>query len=178
MTRVPVALFNDRVPAEPIRDRLAQAGIAAEIHDEAGLEKLWFVPKTEALVRLEVPANQFEKGEQLLVEWDSQDGALHEAIHCPECKSLLVQYPQMTQKSVMTNVAMGLAAQFHLIEREYYCQECHFTWPREGKKARPSRPNCAPYYFIRGIEQTRLAPDATNKDFPSTRSSKEPDPSA
>jgi len=167
MIKVPIAVFNDRAPAEPIRDRLEQAGIAAEIHDEPGVEKMWFVPKDEVVVRLEVPSDQFERGEQLLVEWDLKDGALHDAVHCPECKSLLVDYPQVTRKSVMTNMAMGLAAQCHLIDREYYCQECHFTWPREGKKPQPGRPNSAPYYFIRGIEQSQLqVKAAVDKDSP------------
>ena|SRR5437899_9511879 len=154
MNRIPVALFKDRSQAEPIRDRLAQAGIAAEIHDERGLQRLWFVPKPQCLVRVEVPADQFETGEQLLVDWDQAEGALRGAIHCPECKSLLVEYPQVTRKSVMTNLAMGLAAELGLIERQYYCQECHFTWPKEGTKPRPGRPHMAPYYFIEGVEQT------------------------
>jgi len=163
MNTIPVALFKGRAPAEPIRARLSEAGIPAEIHDELLLEKLWFVSKPKCCVRLEVPADQFEKGEQLLVEWDSKEGALHDAIHCPECGSLLVDYPQITRKSVMTNLAMGLAAELGLVEKQYYCQECHFTWPKEGKVPRPGRPNMAPYYFIEGVEQSgaRRNPEST-----------------
>jgi hypothetical protein len=156
MTTVPVALFNDRTRAEPIRDRLVHAGIPAEIHEERGMQKLWFVSGPEALVRVEVPADQFERGEQLLVDWDASEGALQNAIHCPECHSLLVQYPQSARKSVLTNLAVGLSSKIGLVEKEYYCTECHFTWPKEGKKVRPGRPNSAPYYFIGGMEQTQL----------------------
>jgi|ERR1041385_581009 hypothetical protein len=164
MNRIPVALFTNRNVAEPIRARLTEAGIAAEIHDERGLERLWFVPKPKAAVRLDVPADQFERGEQLLVNWDSKEGALHDAIHCPECKSLLVQYPQLARKSVLTNLAMGLAAELGLIEKQYYCQECHFTWPKEGSVPRPGRPNMAPYYFIEGVEQTgKMKVEATSR---------------
>src|SRR6266850_978422 len=165
MNRTSVALFNDRAKAAQIRERLAQAGISAEIH-QGRLEKLWFVNRAEAGVHLEVPSNQFERVEQLLVDWDATEGALHDAIHCPECRSLLVEYPQVTRKSVLTNVAMGLSAMLGLVEKEYYCQECHFTWPKEGKKPQPGRPNCAPYYFIRGIEQTRLAAEPVKNDCP------------
>ena len=158
MTRMPVALFNERAKAEPLQNRLAASGIQAEIHDELRLEKLWLVSKPSAGVRLEVPANQFERAEQLLLDWDAAEGALREAIRCPECQSLRVDYPQFTRKSMLTNVAMGMAANLGLVEREYYCQDCHFTWPKEGTKPRRDRPNMAPHYFIEGIEQTRLAP--------------------
>lgn len=167
MNRIPVALFNNRNLAEPIQSRLAQAGIGAEIHDEPGLERLWFISKPKAAVRLDVPANQFESSEQMLVDWDSKEGALHDAIHCPECKSLLVEYPQITRHSILTNLAMGLAAELGLVEKEYYCRECHFTWPREGRVPRPGRAHMAPYYFIEGVEQS-----ATEPSTPRTESAK------
>ena len=166
MTRIPVALFNDRARAEPVQKRLTESGIQAEIHDELRLEKLWFVSKPSAGVRIEVPANQFERTEQLLFDWDMAEGALREAIRCPECKSLRVDYPQFTRKSMLTNLAMGLAAQAHLVEKEYYCKDCHYTWPKEGTKPRRDRPNMAPYYFIEGVEQTQtggVREDATQR---------------
>ena len=45
MNRVRVALFNDRAAADPVRQLLLQAGIPAEIHEELGLARLWFVSK-------------------------------------------------------------------------------------------------------------------------------------
>ena len=164
MMRMPVAIFSSRTKAEPLQKRLAEAGIQAEIHDELRLEKLWFVSKPGAGVRLEVPAIQFERAEQLLLDWDRSEGTLREAIHCPECRSLLVDYPQFTRKSMLTNLAMGLAAELRLVEKEYYCQVCHYTWPKEGTKPRRDRPHMAPYYFIEGIEQTRLQPPRANAE--------------
>jgi len=156
MNRIPVALFNDRAKAEPIQRRLSQAGITAEIHDELRLEKLWFVAKLDCGVRLEVPAGQFERAEQMLIDWDTNEGALCDAIHCPECGSLRVAYPQFTRKSLLTNLAMGVVANVGLMDKEYYCEDCHFTWPKEGTRPRPHRPNMAPYYFIEGVEQAGL----------------------
>jgi len=163
MMRIPVATFSNRAKAEPLQKRLAESGIQAEIHDELRLEKLWYVSKPATGVRLEVPANQFERAEQLLLDWDASEGALREAIRCPECKSLRVDYPQFTRKSMLTNVMMGLAAELHLMEKEYYCQDCHYTWPKEGTKPRRDRPHMSPHYFIEGIEQTRLAPPEQTK---------------
>jgi hypothetical protein len=156
MTRIPIATFASSDRAKPLRQRLVEAGIQAEIHDELRLEKLWFVSRPAAGVRIEVPANQFERAEELLHDWNAKEGGLSDAIRCPECKSLRVDYPQFTRKSMLTNVAMGLVAELGLVEKEYYCQDCHYTWPKEGSHPRRDRPHMAPYYFIEGIEQTSL----------------------
>src|SRR5437867_11806898 len=103
MNRIPIAMFSDRAKAEPLQKRLGDAGVRAEIHDELRLEKLWFVSKSAAGVRLEVPAGQFERAYQLLLDWDAAEGALRDAIRCPECESLRVDYPQFTRKSLLTN---------------------------------------------------------------------------
>jgi hypothetical protein len=156
MIRMPVALFNERAKAEPIQARLSGVGIRAEIHEELRLEKLWFISKKKGCgSRIEVPSNQFERAEQLLLDWDNSEGILRGAIRCPECKSLRVDYPQFTRKSLLTNLALGLAAEVGVVERDYYCRDCHFTWPRQGTKPRPDRPHCAPYYFIEGVEQSQ-----------------------
>jgi len=153
---MPVALFSNRSKAEPLQRRLVEKGIQAEIHDELRLEKLWFVSKPSAGARLEVPADQFERGYQLLVEADTEE-ALRDAIRCPECKSLRVDYPQFTRKFLIPNLAMGLMAAIGALEREYYCEDCHYTWPKQGSKPSRLRPHMAPYYFIEGVEQTSLS---------------------
>src|SRR2546430_192825 len=157
MNRVVVAIFTDRAKAEPVQKRLAESGIQAEIHDELRLEKLWFVSRPAAGVRLEVPVSQFQRAAELLLGWDAAERALREAIRCPECKSLRVDYPQFTRKSFIPNLMMGLASQVGLVEREFYCEDCHFTWPKEGTRPRLNREHMAPYYFIDGVEQSTLS---------------------
>lgn len=155
MDRIPVALFNDRAEAEPVQQRLLQAGVLAEIHDELRLEKLWFVPKRDAGARVEVSVRQFERAEQLLLDWDAAEGLMHEAIRCPECGSLRVDYPQFARNSLLTNLAVGLMTEVGLVERDYYCEDCHFTWPKGETRPSKPRPHMAPYYFIEGVERTK-----------------------
>jgi hypothetical protein len=157
MSRLRLALFTEATAAELIRRRLAQAGIPAEIHSEPALAKLWFVSRRSAGVRLEVPAHLSERARQLLVEWDAREACLRKAIRCPDCKSLRVDYPQFTQKSLFTNVAMGLLAELRLVEREYYCEDCHCMWPKPGHRAGHIRRHMAPNYFIEGAEPETLA---------------------
>jgi hypothetical protein len=158
MNKMPVALFGSRAKAEPIQKRLVANGIQAEIHDELRLEKLWFVSKLEAGVRLEVPAGQFERAYEMLLVWDESEAALGDAIRCAECKSFRVEYPQVTQNSILPNLVVGFLAAVGHVEKEYYCRDCHFTWPKEGTKPSALRPHMAPYFFIEGVETTLPRP--------------------
>lgn len=150
MNRIAVALFPNGTQAQKLQQKLVESGIAATIHEELWLQKLWFVSKEAAGVHVEVPAGQFEAAERLLHSWDTAQGAVCEAVHCPQCKSLLVDYPQFARNSVMTNIAAGLLAEVGLLEKDYYCEHCHYTWPKETSSRK--RTHLAPYYFIEGVE--------------------------
>ncbi len=151
MRTVRLALFGDSLPARRVQQRLLRVGIQARIHAELGLARLWFVSKRSASVRVDVPAHQFDRATQLLLQWDSTPGLLHNAIRCPECKSLRVEYPQFTPRSILTNLAMGLMVELRLLEREYYCERCHYTWPKRSANRPNPRRHLAPDYFIEDL---------------------------
>jgi hypothetical protein len=153
MKRMTAALFPNHASAEPLRQRLADSGIHAGIYDKLRLEKLWFVSRNESGVRLEVPADEFERAENTLLALKDEP-LTREAIRCPECGSFRIQYPQVTHKSILTNLFMGLAAQMRLLECNYYCEECHCTWPHHPVLHR-ARPHSAPNYFIEGVAHKR-----------------------
>jgi hypothetical protein len=152
MNRIPVVLFSDRASAQTAHQQLAQAGVDARINEHPPMAKLWLSARQGAGVRLEVPADQFEMAAGLLLGWD--EGTLRQAIRCPECRSLTVNFPQYARHSLLTNLAMGLLSRLRIIDREYYCEDCHFTWPKAGHQARRDRSNLAPFYFIDGVEQS------------------------
>jgi hypothetical protein len=157
----PLATFNSRSPAESLQSRLIENGIAARINTAPKLEAFWFISRTRFGVRIEVPADQFEQAHRLLLQWDAAEEILRDAIHCPECKSLRVIYPQYTRRSLIPNLVVGtLAALGH--EQEYYCEDCHYTWPKEGTHPARLRHHMAPYYFIDDVEPrvTKLPPAA------------------
>jgi len=88
---------------------------------------------------------------------DTAEGALGQAIRCPECQSLRVDYPQYARHSLLTNLALGFLGQLGLVEKDYYCENCHFTWPKDGTRPRSDRAHQAPFYFIEGVEKTTQA---------------------
>src|SRR6266576_6612913 len=80
------------------------------------------------------------------------------AIRCPECQSVQVHYPQFAHRSLIPNLMMGFLARIGLIEKEYYCENCHYTWPKDGTKRSILYLERKPYRFVGGIEQTMLRP--------------------
>lgn len=148
-----VALFENHLRAEPTRQRLSRVGIAARIHPESILAKLWFVPKSRVGVRLEVSAQDAERARTLLAQWDAENSRAMGAVRCPECKSMRIEYPQFTEKSLLTNLAMGLMAECRLVEHAYYCEDCHCMWSKSGSAPRRLRAHTAPNYFLEVWEQ-------------------------
>src|SRR5262249_51782407 len=100
MSTTRVAHFESHAQAESARQYLLKHGINADIHAESGLAKLWFVSRCQAGVRLEVPPGEAPRASTLLHQENTPSGILREAVRCPECHSLRVDFPQFTRKSV------------------------------------------------------------------------------
>jgi hypothetical protein len=142
MNILSIALFNQRSNAELLQRRLSAEGITTQIHD-CGMK----------VSRLDVSIIQFERADQLTRRWDAAEGGLAGLIRCPECHSLRVEYPQYSRRSIIPNLLIRLLANIGAVPKEFYCHDCHFTWPREGDVSSRKRPHMAPYYFIEGIAQ-------------------------
>ncbi len=153
MDTVTIATFNEESPARLLKQRLEQAKIPAEIQHESTLEWLWFTAKPVVRVRVKVRTADCQTATALLHEWDRMEGIMRNAIRCPECGSSRVDYPQFTRKFFLPNL-IGLLAAVGIVQREFYCEECHYTWPKGGHKLAPVRPNSAPNYFIKGVPKT------------------------
>ena len=157
MITVTVATFNQRSQAEPVKKRLDEAGIPAEVDHESTLEWLWFMATPVIKVRLKVRTADYENALRLLHAWDEAEGILRDAIRCPECRSSRVEYPQFTRKFFLPNL-IGILAAMGVVRREFYCENCHYTWPKAGSKPSRIRPHGAPYYFLEGIAQSEMKP--------------------
>ena len=168
MNWVTVVTFNEAAQAEPLKQRLRESNIPAEIRQEYLLERLWFVAKPVAGVRLKVPSADYENALRLLHTWDAAEGDLRYAIRCPECGSSRIEYPQFTRKFFLPNL-IGLLSGLGIIEREFYCEDCQFTWPREGHRHSRVRPHMAPYYFLEGIPRPDLDPKKAKPETPAPR---------
>jgi hypothetical protein len=128
MRQTTVATFSDLEKAQEVKKRLAEAGIAAEVNDESNLQKFWFLSKPLAADKVVVDEKDFEKARLALQAADAQDHILQGEIRCPQCASASIEYPQFTRK-FMTTTLVEVFCLLHIIDKQFYCQGCHHTWP-------------------------------------------------
>jgi hypothetical protein len=133
-----IASFNELGPAEILANRLREAGYEAEVRDESGEQK-WklYNLHPKAHIRVVVGEAQIREAEAALRQWHEADGALSAAVRCPECGSARVEYPQFSRRTIMGAFPAALAAA-GVIERDFYCEACHYTWPAEPPVVEPA----------------------------------------
>ncbi len=132
MKAVPIVTFNEIGPAQVLRDRLQMAGIPATIHDESKVERFWFMSEPLASVHIVVPPADYLSARHQVEDWDKADGALRDAVRCPACNASRIEYPQITRKFV-TPILLRPFMALGLMPKEYYCQDCAYTWSPEKK---------------------------------------------
>ena len=126
-----IVSFNDLPPAESLSTRLRDAGFHAEVRDDSGEQK-WqlFNLHPRAHIHVTVPETEADAAIAAARRWDASDSLLSLAVRCPECGSMRVEYPQFSRRTLMGALPSALAAA-GVIERDFYCEACHFTWPAE-----------------------------------------------
>ena len=134
---IKLAAFNELAPAQALVARLRGSGIEADIHDESSQQKwqLWSLTP-RAHLHVQVCSEHEENARNLITDWAAEDGANLGAVRCPECGSFTVEYPQFSRKTLVGALPSALAAA-GVIDRDYYCEKCHFTWPAEVAKPGP-----------------------------------------
>jgi hypothetical protein len=131
---VTIATFNEPAKAKNLKRRFQQAGLHADVHNEAPLQQVAFMSKPQANAKVMVEDGDFERAQRLMVEWEASDPDIAAAvIRCPQCGSPRIEYPQMTRK-FMTPALVAVLCALKIIPKEFYCEDCHFTWTNEGER--------------------------------------------
>src|SRR5947209_13969009 len=122
-----IATFNEPAKAKQLKRRFHDAGLKADVHNEAPLQQVGFMSKPQANAKVLVEDNDFERAQSLMVEWEATDPDISAAlVRCPQCGSSNIEYPQMTRKFVTPALVMVLCA-LKIIPKEFYCQDGHVT---------------------------------------------------
>jgi predicted RNA-binding Zn-ribbon protein involved in translation (DUF1610 family) len=125
---ITVATFNETGPAEALKDRLIAAGLHSELTDDSGTQAIFFLSKDpRAHMKVHVRKEEYETAKKLVQDWE-KDGVMSEAVRCPQCGSSRIEYPQFSRRTA-GSMFFALLSAAHLIPREYYCEDCQFTWP-------------------------------------------------
>ena len=131
---VTIATFNEPAKAKELKTRFQQAGLHADVHNEAQLQAVGFMSRPQANAKVLVEDTDFEKAQSLMIEWEATDPVIAAAlIRCPQCGSSRIEYPQMTRK-FMTPALVGLLCAIRVIPKEFYCEDCHFTWSNQAER--------------------------------------------
>ena len=126
---VTIATFDEAAKAKHLKSRLQQAGVKADVHNEARIQMVaGGQPHANAKVLVEEP--DFEKANTLIHEWEENDPDIGCAIRCPQCRSPRIEYPQLTRKFLTPWLASALFA-LRIFPKQFYCQDCHNTWGGE-----------------------------------------------
>ncbi len=133
---ITVATFNERESADAIAARLRDAGFSADVYDESSEQK-WklFNLKPRAHLRVRVHMHEEVGAIEKLKSWNG-DPDLARAVQCPACGSSRIEFPQFSRRTIMGALPAALAAT-GMIQQEFFCESCHFTWPAEEPKDGP-----------------------------------------
>jgi Putative prokaryotic signal transducing protein len=131
---VTIATFNEAAKAKNLKARFQQAGLHADVHNEAPLQQVAFMSKPQANVKVLVEDKDFERAQGLMIDWEASDPDIGSArIRCPQCGSSRIEYPQLTRKFITPDIASVLLV-LRIFQKEFYCQDCHFTWTDEKQR--------------------------------------------
>lgn len=128
-THLPIASFEHLEPAEVLARRLTAAGFEAITSDETAAQLLHFInPHPHAQFHTLVLAEKADAALLWLKQHDASEHVLDSAIRCPDCGSSQVEYPQFSRKTLMGSVLPAMAAAVGMIDRQFVCTACQFTW--------------------------------------------------
>src|SRR2546423_14236769 len=105
---VTIATFNEPDKAKRLKKRFQESGIHADIHNEGHLQQMAFMSRPQANAKIMVDDADFERAQNLMIEWEGRDPDVAAAIIlCPQCGSAQIQESQMTRQ-IITPAAPGL----------------------------------------------------------------------
>lgn len=78
-------------------------------------------------MHVNVRKEEYEQAKTMAKQMEA-DGTLGPAVRCPQCGSSRVEYPQWSRRT-MESVVFGFLSAIHLWPKEYFCEDCQFTWP-------------------------------------------------
>lgn len=130
-----VAVFEDLAAGKTVATKLNQHGILARTYDDKFFRRFLFLRPPRLTLRVQVHAEELERAQNFLHA--SAEDHLRGAIHCPDCGSLRVSYPQMTRKFVLPTVVLHVGILLHFVDHQCYCENCHCMWELPEKTTNP-----------------------------------------
>ncbi len=136
-----VAVFESLDASKVLEAFLKDKGLEARTYDDKLFRYFLFLRPPCVTYRVQVREKYFEGVTELLRSKAPE--VLDQALHCPACGSLRINYPQMTRKFILPTVLLHLGIIIRAIEHECYCEQCHEMWILPVKDAPDCKPDAA-----------------------------------
>lgn len=121
-----VAVFENLNTGRTVETILTNQGVQARLYDDKLMRRFLFLRPPRVTFRLQVPAGDFNRAHDILHAGATDP--LRDAMHCPDCGSLQVSYPQMTRKFMLPTILLHAGILSRLIDHQWYCEKCHCMW--------------------------------------------------
>jgi hypothetical protein len=121
-----VAVFENLTDGQALTTQLQDQGFEARAYDDKAFRYFLFLRPPQITYRVQVRRDDAPAAAEFLAA--KKPVVLARAIHCPDCGSLRINYPQMTRRFILPTVLLHLGIIFRIIHHEAYCEACHFTW--------------------------------------------------
>jgi hypothetical protein len=121
-----VAVFENLTDAQVLVRQLKNCGFPARAYDDKVYRHFLFLCPPRITYRLQVRREDTVLAAKLL-ETKYPTG-LARSIHCPDCGSREINYPQMTRRFILPTILLHLGIIFRIVHHEAYCEKCHYTW--------------------------------------------------
>jgi hypothetical protein len=132
-TWLDVAVYENATEGQALETLLRSMGYEARTYNDRLFRYFLFLRPPRVTWRVQVRRDGFSDATNALQK--RSPSILDQAIHCPSCGSLQVNYPQMTRKFILPTVLLHLGILFHVIEHECYCEHCHHMWNLQSEAA-------------------------------------------
>ena len=137
-----VAIFESAVNGKTLEAFFRENGFEARTYDDKLFRYFLFLRPPRVTWRVQVRKDHFLDAGRLLET--KPPAVLDQALHCPSCGSLRVNYPQMTRKFVLPTVLLHLGIISRIIEHQCYCEHCHEMWNLPSPGAAVHKPSAKP----------------------------------
>ena len=121
-----VAVFENFTDGQLLTQQLKDQGLEARAYDDKAFRYFLFLCPPQITHRVQVHRDDETAATGFMAT--KNPPVLSRAIHCPECASLHINYPQMTRRFILPTVLLHLGIIFRIIHHEAYCEGCHYTW--------------------------------------------------
>jgi hypothetical protein len=123
-----VAAFENKSDAENLHQFLTGRGVKTTFADLTQQQPENAIPAEFAKYQVLAAGGDEQAAEQAAHHTEEGLRLLQSAVHCPECGSFRIMYPNIP-RNFLVSALMRVAVRMHVLDGLYVCLSCQHEWP-------------------------------------------------